>query len=141
MNHINISTFLRFTLLVSFLFIVSCAEQNPNVVPAQDIAGFFAGLWNGFTAWIALAGSIFFDISIYEVSNTGFGYNFGFLFGISIFAAGILEGIAWFLIFLAFSFAAFIFMKIWWVLLIILAVFFIMSKIPRTGFRPLHRRR
>ncbi len=46
---------------------------------ALDPAGFFWGIWHGWIAPLSLIISIFKDnISIYEIWNTGFWYDFGF---------------------------------------------------------------
>jgi hypothetical protein len=70
--------------------LAACAAgPNPAVdVPATDghTAGFWTGLWHGIIAPIAFIISIFNDeVSIYEVHNTGLGYNAGFLLSIGTF--------------------------------------------------------
>ena len=46
-------------------------------------AGFFTGVWHGWIAPVSLIWSIFDkDISIYEVNNIGFWYNFGYYMAI-----------------------------------------------------------
>jgi hypothetical protein len=53
----------------------------PNV--KNYIFGFWYGIIQGFLCVIALIGSFFNKgINIYEIHNTGFGYNAGFLTGI-----------------------------------------------------------
>ena len=64
-----------------------CAA-HPTAAPALAAhdAGFWLGLWQGFIAPIAFLVSLFNDsIGIYEVRNNGGWYDFGFLFGVSIF--------------------------------------------------------
>lgn len=79
-------------LLISCLFLVSCAA-GPNTVAhtvAADgsIAGFWLGLWHGMISPITFVVSLFLDsVSFYEVHNSGKLYDFGFVLG-----AGILFG-------------------------------------------------
>jgi len=53
-------------------------------VTAGCAAGFLIGIWHGFIAPISLLGSLVMDINIYEVHNTGFPYNTGFLLGLGL---------------------------------------------------------
>ena len=41
------------------------------------------GVWQGFIAPLTLLGSIFTDVGVYEVRNTGFWYNLGFITGLA----------------------------------------------------------
>ena len=51
--------------------------------------GFFSGLWHGLIAPFALIAQLFdHDIVLYSTSNTGLGYNLGFLIGISVIVGG-----------------------------------------------------
>jgi hypothetical protein len=80
------------SLITMTLFLSACAGsanlQDPEVI-TRDPSGFFFGLWNGFTFGFSLIGSIFSDnISIYDVNNTGFGYDLGFLLGAGFFGGG-----------------------------------------------------
>ena len=79
-------------MVLVFLVLVlgACAAgANPTIdVASADghTAGFWTGLWHGFIAPFAFIVSIFNDnVSIYEVHNTGLGYNFGFLLSIGSF--------------------------------------------------------
>lgn len=54
----------------------------PSNVPADDPAGFFSGIWHGWIAPLSLVLSIFTDVRIYEVNNTGFFYDLGFYMAI-----------------------------------------------------------
>ena len=66
--------------------IAGCAGRNMLVHThnyAGHIAGFWAGLLHGLVAPISLVSSVFMDINIYEVHNTGFFYNLGFVLGMS----------------------------------------------------------
>jgi hypothetical protein len=83
----------RFLLGVAALalavLIAGCAA-GPN--PVQDSgaeAGFLLGLWHGFISPIAFIVSLFnHQVGIYEVHNNGGWYNFGFVFGASLFFGG-----------------------------------------------------
>ena len=51
--------------------------------------GFFSGIWHGLIAPFAVFAQIFDnDIVLYSPANTGFGYNLGFLIGISSIIGG-----------------------------------------------------
>jgi Na+-translocating ferredoxin:NAD+ oxidoreductase RnfA subunit len=69
---------------VACLFI-GCAHPNPHkgfANASQGVAGFIAGIGHGFVCVFALLASLFSErYTIYEVYNTGVGYNFGFLIG------------------------------------------------------------
>ncbi len=70
--------------LVCFVF-VGCAHPNPlkgHGHGPQSVAGFFGGILHGFTFVFSLIGSLFSSkFTMYEVYNTGFPYNFGFVLG------------------------------------------------------------
>ena len=75
---------LFFGLIFLILFLYSCAPNS--VMYESNPAGFWAGLWHGFIAWITFIISLFTDtIRMYEVNNSGGLYDLGFLFGLSIF--------------------------------------------------------
>jgi len=70
-----------------------CAPgPNPLMDPARAdprSAGFLLGLWHGAILWVTFVVSLFnSNVSIYEVHNTGWPYNLGYLLG----AAGALGG-------------------------------------------------
>jgi len=72
------------------LLLAGCAA-GPNTVANSGpaVAGFWSGLWHGMICVITLIISIFRgDVSIYEIHNTGFGYNIGFLIGASVVLGG-----------------------------------------------------
>jgi uncharacterized RDD family membrane protein YckC len=89
---------MRFSILVGiFLILVfvfaGCAagpntlEKTPN--EEGDIAGFWKGLWHGLIAPITFIISIFTrNVRFYEVHNSGFWYNFGFVLGAGLFLSG-----------------------------------------------------
>ena len=62
-------------------------KEAPIAPPKPPQAGFLAGLWHGIIAIPALILSIFMNISIYEVNNTGWFYNLGFLLGVGAFSS------------------------------------------------------
>lgn len=65
------------------LLVTSCAAGDAQFT--QDTpAGFFYGLWHGIIAFISLVIHLFNEsVSVYETSNTGGWYDFGFLLGVS----------------------------------------------------------
>jgi hypothetical protein len=86
---------LLFILLFLLLFILftGCAEVSPHVSDfiTSDPAGFWSGLWHGFIIEFSFIGSIFkpAEIAIYQIDNTGFGYNFGFVLGCALLLGGL----------------------------------------------------
>ena len=80
--------------VVAVLVLASCTAGANDLVntPVADggtTAGFWLGLWHGFISPITFIVSLFnHDVSIYEVHNNGGWYNFGFVFGASIFFGG-----------------------------------------------------
>jgi hypothetical protein len=80
-------------ILVLALLLTSCApgpnsaEKTPNA--AGKIAGFWLGLWHGLISPITFIISIFSkSVRIYEVHNSGFWYNLGFVIGAGLFLQG-----------------------------------------------------
>ena len=68
------------------------AGSNPLEKKANEegeTAGFLKGLWHGLISPITFLISIFSkNIRFYEVFNTGFWYNFGFVLGAGLFFGG-----------------------------------------------------
>ena len=65
----------------------SCAPGNTRF--EEKPAGFWAGLWHGLICVITFIISLFTDsVDMYEVSNNGGWYNFGFLLGAMIALGG-----------------------------------------------------
>ncbi|MCL2405646.1 MAG: hypothetical protein FWC92_08885 [Defluviitaleaceae bacterium] len=65
-------------LLICMLLLTGCVPGG-GANTYDDPAGLFWGIWHGWIAPISLILSFLNDHhSIYEVYNTGFGYNFGF---------------------------------------------------------------
>ena len=85
----------RFLLVVgaiALLGVVAGCAAGPNPVQGSGNgaeAGFWLGLWHGFISPIAFLVSLFNQqVGIYEVHNNGGWYNFGFVFGASLFFGG-----------------------------------------------------
>ena len=65
-------------LIIALFFLNSCMPGSGEYNPAEP-AGFFSGVWHGWIAPISLIVALFQDnITIYEVYNTGWWYDFGF---------------------------------------------------------------
>jgi hypothetical protein len=72
---------------VVVLALAACAPgANPLVGEAAadaTPAGFFLGIWHGFIIIVTFVVSLFSDsVGIYEVHNTGWSYNLGYIFGL-----------------------------------------------------------
>ncbi len=68
------------------LAVAGCAGANPYVgtVGGHGVAGFWAGLWHGLICPVAFVISLFNrGVNLYEVHNTGWPYNLGFVLGAS----------------------------------------------------------
>jgi uncharacterized membrane protein len=73
--------------LLAVLLLTSCAAGNQKY--DLDPAGFWMGLWHGIISLITFIISLFNDnVTIYEVNNTGWPYNLGFIIGAMIFYGG-----------------------------------------------------
>lgn len=74
------------TLLLAATF-SGCAGGDKRY--AAKTAGFWDGLWHGLICLITFVISLFSDtVHMYEVRNTGHGYDCGFLLGAMIFFGG-----------------------------------------------------
>lgn len=74
-------------LIITLFMLSSCAagDQKFDIAPA----GFWYGLWHGFISLFTFIISLFNDsVTIYEVNNSGWPYNLGFILGIAIFYGG-----------------------------------------------------
>jgi len=85
--------FLGLSAVLAVVLLAACAPGgNPLVgtsIEGHDPAGFFLGFWHGMIAWVTFFISLFTNgVSVYEVHNSGWPYNLGFLLG----AAGTLGG-------------------------------------------------
>jgi hypothetical protein len=79
--------------LAALVVLAACAPgANPllGTAGARDQpAGFLMGFWHGAIVWVTFFVSLFnHGVSVYEVHNTGWPYNLGFLLG----AAGSMGG-------------------------------------------------
>jgi hypothetical protein len=78
--------------LIVMLFSSCLAGPNPLEKRANEegkVAGFWKGLWHGFLAPITFIISIFSSkVRFYEVHNSGFWYNFGFVLAAGLFLSG-----------------------------------------------------
>ena len=80
-------------LVLMVVFFSAClAGPNPMEKKADDegkVAGFWKGLWHGFLAPVTFIVSIFTKkVRFYEVHNSGFWYNFGFVLAAGLFLSG-----------------------------------------------------
>jgi hypothetical protein len=86
----------RTVLLLLFvgLALVACA---PSANPLTDQAltdggapaGFFLGIWHGFIVVVTFVISLFSNsVGVYEVHNTGWSYNLGYLLGLMMALGG-----------------------------------------------------
>lgn len=80
-------------LLLLAALLGACAPgANPLVHQSVDgggIAGFWLGLWHGVIAWVTFIVSLFDpQVSVYEVHNSGWPYNLGFVIGAGAFHGG-----------------------------------------------------
>lgn len=79
-------------LALAFLLAACAPGANPLAHHAADgdgVAGFWYGLWHGLIAWITFIVSLFdARVSVYEVHNSGWPYNLGFVIGAGAFHGG-----------------------------------------------------
>ena len=74
--------------LIAVLLLTSCTAGNEKFT-MEDPAGFWMGLWHGLISLVTFVISLFNDgVTIYEVDNTGWPYNLGFILGVMIFYGG-----------------------------------------------------
>jgi len=77
--------------IVALFILTSCAPGNERFDLAP--AGFWAGLWHGFISLFTFIISLFTNkVGIYEVNNSGWPYNLGFILGVMIFYGGGTKG-------------------------------------------------
>ena len=85
---------LGFVLIVALLFL-SCAPGNerwdPGINPDQS-AGFWVGVWHGIIIVITFIISLFTkEVGLYEINNTGWPYNLGFVIGLFMSIGGVIR--------------------------------------------------
>jgi hypothetical protein len=79
---------------IAACLVLACCAPGPN--PAVDqpdpegrVAGFWLGLWHGFTLLFTFVASLLWDgVFVYEAHNSGHLYDLGFLFGVMLFFGG-----------------------------------------------------
>ena len=89
----------KYTILMVILLILllslNCAPGNERwdqEINPGDLAGFWAGVWHGAIIVITFIVSLFTkEVGLYEVNNTGWPYNLGFIFGLFISIGGFLR--------------------------------------------------
>ncbi|MBA7599741.1 hypothetical protein ES703_06780 [subsurface metagenome] len=78
-------------ILVVALMLLNCAPGNERWdqdINYGDKAGFWVGIWHGLIIVITFIVSLFTkEVGIYEINNTGWPYNLGFLIGL-LFSVG-----------------------------------------------------
>ena len=80
-------------MLLAGVLLAGCAPGPNTLASTPDtqghVAGFWLGLWHGFTIFFTFIVSLFSDhVRMYEVHNNGVWYNLGFLIGASAFFGG-----------------------------------------------------
>jgi hypothetical protein len=74
--------------LISFNCAPGNDRWNQEVNPGHR-AGFWAGIWHGLIVIITFIVSLFTnEVGLYEINNTGWPYNFGFLIGLLVSLGG-----------------------------------------------------
>ena len=77
--------------VLGLLLLAGCAGGPASEWAGKDAepAGFFWGLWHGVLMIVTLVVSFFTsDVSIYEINNTGVGYNIGYVLGVLVMSGG-----------------------------------------------------
>ncbi len=83
-----------FGIAILLIFVLASCAPGPNALektPDSEgkVAGFWKGIWHGFIAPITFIISIFSrSVRLYEVHNSGFWYNLGFVLGAGLFLQG-----------------------------------------------------
>jgi hypothetical protein len=76
-------------MLTTTLLIFTGCYPNNEVYTAESPANFISGLWHGIVVVINFIRSWFNpNVGIYESTNNGFWYNFGFLLAVGAFSTG-----------------------------------------------------
>ena len=80
-------TLLFAAFIVFGVYVVATRLGMPTIEP--NLASFWLGLWQGLIVILSFVTSLFDqNITLYQVGNTGFWYNLGYLFGLSISLGG-----------------------------------------------------
>lgn len=73
---------------LAIITLAACTAGDPRFT-VQNPAGFFEGVWHGIISLFTLIASIFSNnVRFYEVDNTGWGYDAGFLLGVLLVYGG-----------------------------------------------------
>jgi hypothetical protein len=85
----KVLVFLLLTIVLAGCLAGPDSRWNDTPMPRDPPkAGFFAGLWHGLIAVITLILGIFTDFKVYEIHNSGWFYDLGFLIGVGAFSHG-----------------------------------------------------
>jgi hypothetical protein len=89
-------SYLVLLIIILTLIFLNCApgneEWNQEINPGNK-AGFWAGIWHGAIIIITFIVSLFTDdVGLYEINNTGWPYNLGFIIGLNISIGGMFSG-------------------------------------------------
>jgi hypothetical protein len=83
-----------FGIVFLLMFVLASCAPGPNDLektPDSEgkVAGFWKGIWHGFIAPITFIISVFSkNVRLYEVHNSGFWYNLGFVLAAGLFLQG-----------------------------------------------------
>ncbi|WP_199422295.1 hypothetical protein [Actinotalea solisilvae] len=81
------------TALVLLLLAACAPGANDAITSEPGAAGFWLGLWHGIIAPVTFVVSLFTDtVNVYEVRNTGNGYDAGFMLGLLVALGGPARG-------------------------------------------------
>jgi hypothetical protein len=88
--------YLLLLLVILALVFMSCApgneRWNQEINPGKK-AGFWIGIWHGAIIIVTFIVSLFtHNVGIYEINNTGWPYNLGFIVGLNISIGGMFSG-------------------------------------------------
>lgn len=89
-------SYLLLLIVILVLIFINCApgndKWNQEINPGNK-AGFWAGIWHGAIIIITFIISLFTnDVGVYEINNTGWPYNLGFIIGLNISIGGMFSG-------------------------------------------------
>mgnify|MGYP001239201437 CR=1 FL=1 len=77
------SKFIVVILILVIIMVVSSGCMAHRQTQPEKVAGFFTGIWHGWIAPIALIVGLFNKtVTIYEVNNSGWWYDFGYYMAI-----------------------------------------------------------
>lgn len=86
---IRINKLMAISLLLPVLLVIAGCAAGDGSRFVESPAGFWAGLWHGLISPVTFIVGLFSrSVRIYEVSNTGNWYDFGFLVGVAVIFGG-----------------------------------------------------